>query len=512
MQKRVIFSIFLLTLLFLSNTPAIADARGVTLDIAAPWDAKTSDPHVNGAIAQRMGVIETLVDINDEALISPGLATSWEVSGDQKTWTFHLRDGVKYHDGTPFTAQTMKRSLEDSLKKSKTFSSVPIQEIKAVDDQTLEIVLTQQFPSLPAYMAKGESAALSEASIDEGDISMPYSTGPFKFSSYTPNDEYVAVKNAEYWGKVSSADEVIYHVVPEAETRSMMLKGGDVQIAQILSPDITEGYATDSSYTVNTEPISRVRLISYNCESGPFADTRVRQAMNYAINRQDLVDYVLEGVGEPATSLFPPEFYWGNKNIQQFPYDPEKAKAMLAEAGWTDSNNDGILEKDGEKFSVTLVTYPERAELPQMAEIIQDELKDIGVDVEVKSVDIDTSENLKNSGDFDMYLGGRSLMNAPDPDWILMADYHSSGSFNNGYGPYHWKNAKLDSLLEEARTLTGNEARKKLYDQAQEIINDEAPVSVLSYYVNQDVTSDKVKGYRMHPTEFAFHLEDVSLS
>ncbi len=482
------------------------------LDIAAPWDAKTSDPHVNGAIAQRMGTTETLVDINDEAMISPGLATSWEVSGDKKTWTFHLREGVKFHDGTPFTAQAMKKSLEDSLKKSKTFSSVPIQEIKAVNDNTLEIVLTQSFPSLPAYMAKGESAALSESSIDQGDISIPYSTGPFIFSSYSPNEKFVAIKNPDYWGKVPSVDEVVYHVVPEAETRSLMLRGGDVDIAQILTPTITEGYSSDSSYTINTEPISRVRLISYNCEEGPFADTTVRQAMNYAINRQDLIDYVLEGVGEPATSLFPPTMFWGNKKIQPFSYNPEKAKTMLSDAGWTDSNNDGILDKDGEKFSISLVTYTERAELPPMAEIIQDQLKKIGIDVEVKAVDIDTSENLKNSGDFDMYLGGRSLLNAPDPDWILMADYHSSGSFNNGYGPYHWKNEELDDLLTQARELTDSAARKEIYDKVQQIINDEAPVSVLSYYVNQDVTSKNVKGYRMHPTEFAFHLEDVSLS
>ena len=472
---------------------------------------KTTDPHVNGAIAQRMGVTETLVDINDEALVSPGLATSWDVSGDQKTWTFHLRDGVKFHDGTPFTAKAMKKSLEDSLKKSKTFASVPIQEIKAVDDKTLEIILSQSFPSLPAYLAKGESAALSEASIDQGDIVTPYSTGPFKFSSYTPKEKYVAVKNPDYWGKVPSVNEVVYHIVPEAATRSMMLKGGDVEIAQILSPDLTEGYKS-GPYTVNTKPISRVRVLSYNCENGPYADTAVRQAMNYAINRQDLVDYVLEGVGEPATSLFPPTFYWGDKSIQPYVYNPEKAKSMLAGAGWKDSDNDGILDKDGKKFSVTLVTYPERAELPPMATIIQDELKKIGVDVEVKSVDIDTSESLKNSGDFDMYLGGRSLMNAPDPDWIMMADYDSSGTFNNGYGPYHWKSEKLDSLLEEARKLTDQAERKKLYDQAQQIINDEAPVSVLSYYVNQDVTSSNVKGYQMHPTEFAFHLEDVSLS
>ncbi len=511
MDMKNFFVICVLALLLVCISPVYA-AVGSTLNIAAPWDAKTSDPHVNGQIAQRMGVTQTLVEVNDEALVSPCLATSWSVSDDQKTWTFKLRDGVKFHDGTDFSAKAMKKSLEDSIVKSQTFASVPIDKINAVDDKTLEIVLTKPLPSLPAYMAKGESAALSPASIDQGDITTPYSTGPFMFSSYSPNENYVTVKNPDYWGTVPSVDEVVYHVVPEAATRSLMLKGGDVDIAQILTPEITSEYKSSGQYTTYTQPISRDRLLSYNCESGPFTDATVRKAMNYAINRQDLIDYVLDGVGEVGVGLFPTTFYWGNKDITGYQYNPDEAKSLLATAGWTDSNNDGILDKDGEPFSVTLVTYPERAELPPMAEIIQDELKQIGVDVEVKSVDIDTSETLKNSGDFDMYLGGRSLMNAPDPDWILMADYHSSGSFNNGYGPYHWKNEKFDSLLDEARSLTDSAARKELYDQAQKIINDESPVSVLSYYVNQDVASNNVKGYKMHPTEFNFYLEDASMT
>ncbi len=511
MERWKLVLTYVVIAVLLVSCMATADDSTSVLIIAGPWDGQ-SDPHVSGYSLQRLGVTETLVDVDQSAALAPGLATSWEVSGDQLVWTFHLRDSVSFHDKTPLTAQAMKKSLDDSLTKSKTFAKVPIKEISAVDDKTLEISLTKPFPSLPAYMAKGESAALSEACIDQGDITKPIGTGPFIFESFSPKEEMIIMKNPDYWGKKASINEVDYKVVPEAATRSLLLESGDVDIIQIVPADIAKSFASKSGFTVNSQPISRVRAMFYNCESGPFADQKVRQAMNYAIDRQAIVDYILEGVGSPAASLFPPEFFWADKSIQPFAYDPEKAKTMLAEAGWKDSNNDGVLDKDGEKLSITLVTYPERAELPPIAEVIQDQLKEIGIEVEIKSLDNDSSIALRNKGDFDIYLMGRGLLFTPDPDEVMMTDYHSSGTSGDGSGAYRWSNARVDELIEQARAVNDPDARKILYDEAQQIIVDEAPVSFLNYYVNQDITSSNVNGYRMHPTEMSYHLEDVTLS
>lgn len=502
----------LMGLLLLVSLTSFAAASSNILHVGGPWGPKTADPHVDGYSFQRLGVVETLVDVDQDAALVPGLATTWQVSGDQLTWTFTLRDGVVFHDGTPFTAAAMKKSLEDSLAKSKTFAKVPIKEIKASGNNIIEIILQSPFSGLPAYMAKGESCALSPDCIDQGDITRPIGTGPFKFESYTPREEIVTVKNPDYWGKVPSVDGVVYTSLPEAVTRSMMLQSGDIDISLINPPEITEKFQSMGGFTVKDQPIHRVRPMFYNCEEGPFTDKLVRQAMNYAIDRQALVTYVLEGVGSPAASLFPPEFFWANKDIQPFPYNPDQAKSLLAQAGWTDSNNDGILDKDGEKFSITLVTYPERAELPPMAEVIQDQLKKVGIEVELVVVDNDSSIALRNKGEFDIYLMGRGLLFVPDPDEVMMTDYHSSGTSGDGSGVYRWSNAEVDELIKKARGIIDPSARKSLYDRVQQIVVDESPVSYLNYYVNQDIYSDKVKGYRMHPTELSYHLEEVSLS
>ncbi len=496
-------------LLLLCNVTA---ASSNILNVGGPWSPKTTDPHIDGYSYQRLGIIDTLVDVDQDAALIPGLATNWQVSGDQLTWTFTLRDGVVFHDKTPFTAAAMKKSLEDSLVKSKTFANVPIKEIKAPSDNILEIVLSTPFSGLPAYMAKGESGALSPDCIDQGDITRPIGTGPFIFESFTPKEEIRTVKNPNYWGKVPSVDGVVYTSIPDAVTRSMMLQSGEIDISLINPPEVTEKFQSMAGFTVKDQPIHRVRIMAYNCEEGPFTDKLVRQAINYAIDRQALVTYVMEGVGSPAASTFPPEFFWANKDLQPFPYNPDQAKSLLTQAGWTDSNNDGILDKNGEKFSITLLTYPERAELPPMAEVIQDQLKKVGIEVEIVVVDVDSSNARRNKGDFDIYLLGRGLLFTPDPDEVMMTDYHSSGTSGDGWCAYRWSNPEVDELIEKARGIIDPSARKSLYDRVQEIVVDEAPVSYLNYYVNQDIYSDRVKGYRMHPTELSYHLEEVSLS
>jgi peptide/nickel transport system substrate-binding protein len=179
----------------------------------------------------------------------------------------------------------MKKSLEDSLVKSKTFANVPIKEIKAPSDNVLEIVLSTPFSGLPAYMAKGESGALSPDCIDQGDITRPIGTGPFIFESFTPKEEIRTVKNPNYWGKVPSVDGVVYTSIPDAVTRSMMLQSGEIDISLINPPEITEKFQAMGGFTVKDQPIHRVRILAYNCDEGPFTDKLIRQAMNYAIDR-----------------------------------------------------------------------------------------------------------------------------------------------------------------------------------------------------------------------------------
>lgn len=248
--------------------------------------------------------------------------------------------------------------------------------------------------------------------------------------------------------------------MPEALTRKMLLDSKDIQIAMILSPDIAEGYTEKADYTVLEQPIARVRMMTFNTEKEPFNDKKVRQAINYAIDRETIVNSVLSGYGTTAEGLFPPQFYWANKDIAPYNYDTEKAKTLLNEAGWVDSNGDGIRDKNGKPMKITFVTYPERAELPPIAEVIQQQLNKVGIETELKVLNYDAAESLRYKGDFNIFLVGRGLLFVPDPDEIMMTDYHSNGTSIDGLGAYRWHNDTVDQLIEQARTTSDEAVRK----------------------------------------------------
>jgi len=511
----------LLTLLVLLSLTAILSgcvdqektADETTLVIAAQWDPKNLDPHEYGYIGQRIGYTETLVGVDHNVKLYPLLAEGWDVSDDELTWIFTLRKGVVFHDSTPFTAEIMKQSLERAIQKTAIFNPIPIVSIKATDTQTLTITLSKPFPPLAAYLSKGESAALSPNSYDaNGDVIQPIGTGPFMYESWKPKEEISVIRNPDYYGTVPTIERVTYRIVPEAVTRGLMLRGGDIQSAMILPPHISSGFVGNNDYQVLEQPIPRVRMVAFNTERAPFDDKRVRQAFNYAIDRDAIVNSVLEGVGSPAGGLFPDGFYWANENIKPYTYNPQKAKELLTDAGWVDSNGDGFRERDGTRLKVVFTTYPERAELPPHAEVIQQYLKAIGFDVELKVLNVDASNKLRNDGNFDIFLMGRGLLFIPDPDSIMMTDYHSSGTSGDGWGAYRWQNDRVDALIEEAQVTSDPAKRKALYDEVQAIVVDEAPVAYLNYYVNIDVIRSNIHGYKMHPTEQCFHLENVYIT
>lgn len=513
-KEGILFILLALVVLGAGCTDKEQKEEIQTLSISGQWSPQTIDPHLSGFMHQRLGYVETLVGVDYEGKIIPNLAKSWEVSSDGKKWTFELKDGIQFHDGTPFTAKIMKESLERSfIQSASVFGKIPVTSIEAPDNLTLVISLNSTFPALPAYLSKGESAALAPGSYDaNGNVTKPIGTGPFIFESWKPEEEIVFVKNPDYWGHVASVDKIIYRIMPEALTRKMLLDSKDIQIAMILSPDIAEGYTEKADYTVLEQPIARVRMMTFNTEKEPFNDKKVRQAINYAIDRETIVNSVLSGYGTTAEGLFPPQFYWANKDIAPYNYDTEKAKSLLNEAGWVDSNGDGIRDKNGKPLKITLVTYPERAELPPIAEVIQQQLNKVGIETELKVLNYDAAESLRYKGDFNIFLVGRGLLFVPDPDEIMMTDYHSNGTSIDGLGAYRWHNDTVDQLIEQARTTSDEAVRKELYDEVQAIVVEEAPVAYLNYYVNIDVTTSNIKGYRLHPTEYSLDLQNVSIA
>lgn len=509
--KRLLAAMTVVCALGWSVGPARAGEK--TLKVGSPLHAKTLDVQKTGYLLMRLGVVEGLTDTDDQLRIQPALATSWQVSADQKTWTFTLRPKVVFHDGTPLTATVMADCLKKLAAKGTLFKNVPITGITVDGPTTLIITTSAPFAPMAAYLARGEAGALAPSSFDaEGNVIKPVGTGPFVFDSWKPNAEIVTTANTAHWsGTRAKVDRVVFKIVPEALTRLAMLRSGELDIAQIVPPDAAKALATDPGFRLQSMPIGRCRIIGFNLARAPFDDLAVRQAVDHAVNRGDLSKYVLEGFGDPAAGLFPPMLFWAGEALACAPHDPAKAKALLAQAGWRDSDGDGVLDKGGSPLAVKLVTYPERAELPPMAEVIQNQLAQVGIKADIVVLQVDAANGMRNRGDFDMFLAGRGLFFVPDPDEVMMSDYFSENTFKDGWGAFHYRNARLDEILLSARAVFDADQRKALYDEAQQILMADIPVVNLNYYVNVDLAASRVSGYRMHPNEQSFRLESVDL-
>ncbi|TVM14492.1 ABC transporter substrate-binding protein [Oceanidesulfovibrio indonesiensis] len=422
---RISLTVTLAICLCLLSSLALADPGGV-LHVAGPWGPKTLDVQRTGYVFKRLGVVENLIEVNENLKLESGLAESWTVSPDNTTWTFTLRQDVRFHDGMPLTAGAVKASLERLQQVGSVLKDVPLKSIEAPDDATLVLTTTEPFAPLAAYLSMGETAPLAASSFDaSGEVVQPVGTGPFVFESWKAKEEVVTARNDAYWGPKAKVSRVVYRSVPDAVTRLAMLRAGDLDIAQILPPEAIDSLATSGKFDILRMPIGRCRMMGLNMAKEPFSDIRVRKVVNLAVNREDLVNYVLEGVGESATTLYPPMVYWTNGNLAGFPFDPAKAKELLAEAGWVDSDGDGVLDKDGKPLKIKLVTYTERAALPPTAEVVQAQLREVGFDVELAVTVWEAADAMRKQGDFDMFLVGRGLLFVPDPDYNLMTDYFS---------------------------------------------------------------------------------------
>jgi peptide/nickel transport system substrate-binding protein len=464
------------------------------------------DTAIEGWHYTRLGICETLIGIDYDCKSSPMLAKSWEVSDDGLTWTFQLRDDVKFHDGTALTAEMAKTSLERTFKKVVSFRTLPLKEITAPDEHTLVIAMTKPFAPLIGYLASDASAIIAPASLNENDeMVKPVGTGPFKFDSWVSKESITAVKFDDYWGAKPKIEKVICLSVPEGKTRETMLRAGEVDMAFALSHDVGQALKKDSAFTVYSPTrVGRTNQLMLNTKKSPLDDVNVRNALNYSIDRDLICKSLMAGLVQTAAGPFPAGYPWANQNIKPFDYNLEKAKSLLEEAGWSDSDKDGVREKAGKKLELGLFTYSKRPELPSIAEALKDQLGKAGIKVTVNILDESAINAQARDGKVDIFLISRS-MSFNDPDaWA--ADF-LTGSTYQVYMNYD--SADVVSLINKGRETMDNAERKKIYDEIQEMVLKDAPAVYITYYTNVTAVQSDVQGYREHPTEFCYHLENV---
>lgn len=469
--------------------PAIA----ADLRIGLQDDADVLDPHRARTFVGRIvltSMCDKLFDINDKLEIQPQLAKEWSWSEDGKTLSIKIRDDGKFHDGTPITAADVKANLEraktlpESLRKSEVAA---IDTIEVIDDTSLNIHLTKHDAALLSQLSDRAGMILSPKAFESADFAQnPVCSGPYKFASRIQNDRIVLEKFADYWDAANyNFDKVTYLPISDTTVRFANLRAGDFDLIERLASSDIEAAEADKNLTLLPVTGIGYQALTFNMTKGdkdsfPIGhDKRIRQAFELTLDRKVINDVVGQGVFQPAFQAFPPSSFAYNPKYETVTRDVEKAKKLLKEAGH-------------ERISFELA-FGNNTTSQQVYELIQAMSSEAGFDISLRPTQFAALQSTLKEKSYEVAQSGWS--GRADPDGNIHQFDTCKGSLNDaGYC-----NEKVDALLEEARSLKDQDKRKALYDQAQEILQDELPVVYLYYTPWTFAARANLKGFTAHP-------------
>ncbi|WP_027364489.1 ABC transporter substrate-binding protein [Desulfotruncus alcoholivorax] len=478
-------------------------------------DSPTLDPAVatDGEAAKvTINIFDTLVEYKPENTeVRPALAKEWSVSEDGLVWTFKLRDDVKFHDGTPFNADAVVYNFNRWMKKDHPlnqgeckywmymFNGYDADSIVKSVEKTgdYEVKITLREPSAPFIqnLAMFPFAIASPTALEKYGADFfkhPVGTGPFKFAEWVPDDKIVLEKNNDYWGEKAKVDKVVFRSIPDNSARFMELQAGTIDMMDGINPDDVAAAKSNENFQIILRPSMNIGYLAMNMEKEPFDNLKVRQAISHAINKQAIIDAFFAGLAKPAKNPMPPSLWGYNDDITDYEYDPAKAKALLAEAGYPDG------------FETTLwampVPRPYMQQPQKIAEAIQADLAAVGIKAKIVSYEWGQYLEKAEDGDHDMVLLGWTGDNG-DPDnflYVLLDKDNAVKGSSSNYAFY--KNDQVHDLLIKAQREMDQDKRADLYKRAQEIIHNDAPMVPLDHSTDPIILMKYVKGYVPHPT------------
>ncbi len=477
--------------------PAEPDTDPGTLVAAIGGDPDQLDPHTTTssfAFTVLENVYDTLVQPGDDLTMEPALAESWDVSDDLLTWTFNLRDGVRFHDGSELTADDVVASLERIAEEGENAWRLEmIDAYNVVDDLTVELELNRVAPNLLEQIGAFKGLAIAPASaIEAGTLGdEPVGTGPFSYVSFTPGDNVVLERFDDYWGGTPSLAGIEFRVIPDQGVKLTNLETGEVDWIDSVAPEQIPALETSDDVVLGQVAGLDYHYMALNNARAPFDDERVRQAIAYAIDIDTLTEAAQFDAATPNETAIPPTSFWYHE-YAPYGHDPARAEELLDDAGVSDLTIDLMVSSD----------FPETV---TAAQVLESQLGEVGITVEIRTEDFSTWLDDQGEGEFDAFV--LSWIGNIDPDDFYYAQHHSEGGFN-----FHgFADAEVDQLLDDARIEVDEDARKALYDQAAERIVD---LGSYIYFYNSDIVeawSPSLQGYETRPDQ-ATRFHGASLS
>ena len=505
---------------------APSDAKkGGTLIVANEADMNEGDPQkYSGTHAGRTlrNIFDPLVTIYDDSSeLRGGLASAWEISPDGLTYTFTIRE-TTFHDGTPVNAEscafTFQRVLDENNEwyqktgpfpfAKSTWPYVIPDQITAVDPQTLQFKLSQVDSTFLDNLTWAGAGIISPDALKKTGMdftTQPVGAGPFKFSSWEKGASFIIERFDDYWADPPLLDKVIFKPVEESAARLVQLQNGDVNLVVALPPEFIGQIESDDNLELHETQGIHIWWVTLNMHEDHFKDKRVRQAMNYAIDKEAIIQNVLAGAAVVSHSFGFPNTPAYTDEVTQYEYDPEKAKQLLADAGYPDG------------FSTTYIVPESGSGMvapKEIATVMQAQLKEVGVDVEIQTLEwtsyisayvggMDKASNNASAGMAQLSY----MIPQPDPGMYAFDLLAGQGSLNAGY----YDNPEVDALLSQAKGEPDPAMRIDLYKQAQALVADDAPWIFMFHAYNVVATSNNVKNIVLNPDFNILHLERVYL-
>ncbi len=459
----------------------------------------------SSAVADLLYVSLLRYDKNLE--LKPYAAQSYELLDGGKRIRFHLRKDISWADGVPLTARDVefsyKMMIDPNTPTAYADDYLAVKEFRVIDDYTFEIVYDHVFARslitwageiVPRHILEKENLMETRYARE------PVGAGPYKLEEWVPGRNLTLVANDSYFEGRPYVDRVVLRIIPDTGTQFLELKAGNLDMMDLTPKQFlfqTKGEEWEQDYRKYTYLAFGYSYLGWNLKHPLFKDKKVRQALAHAIDKEEIVKIVLMGLGVPAKGPFKPGTWVYNEQVRDLAYDTALARTMLAEAGWRDTDGDGVLDKDGRPFAFTILTNQGNDQRAKSAIIVQERLRDVGIKVEIRTVEwASFIKEFINPGKFDAVILG----------WIYTV-WHSTQIPPQGLNHTFYSNPEVDRLLEEGRSTLDQSVRKRVYDRIQELLVDDQPYCFLYVPYALPVLNARIRGVKPAPAGITYNFE-----